>query len=216
MAMPPDDRPVGRRHFFRQGLRELLKPLAEAIEPMEEVLRQITELDSLPDAHRVARQVFLRPPGALPDKQFRDACSRCGDCVKVCPAQCIKIDSTGAKGNGAPYIDVETMPCVVCEGLLCMHACPTGALIPLPLAEIDMGTAVWNRTTCLRTGALAKETGDCTICVDRCPVGSVAIEVQGRDIQVHPQGCIGCGVCEFYCPTRPRSIVIIPKAARER
>jgi NAD-dependent dihydropyrimidine dehydrogenase PreA subunit len=51
--------------------------------------------------------------------------------------------------------------------------------------------------------------------VDRCPVGSVAIELKGNDIDVHPQGCIGCGVCQFYCPTTPKSIVVIPRAARE-
>src|SRR5262249_18382118 len=152
----------------------------------------INELDKLePDVTpaRVPPNIWLRPPGALvPDQKFLDTCSRCGECVKVCPAQCIKIDSTGKSGKGAPYIDADAMACVVCDGLLCMPACPTGALALTPLADIDMGTAVWREATCVRS------TGEnCTICVDRCPLGSVAIELNGNAIEVHPDGCIGCG-----------------------
>ena len=209
------DKPVDRRRFFREGLRELLRPLAEAVEPLEQAIRQITDLDAIPatepPANRAAREAWLRPPGALPGQQFTDVCSRCGDCVRVCPAQCIKIDSTGERGGGAPYIDLDTMPCVVCDGLQCMHVCPTGALTPIPLADIDMGTAVWNPATCVRSHG-----EDCTICVDRCPVGAVAIELNGNAIDVHPHGCIGCGVCQYYCPTTPKSIVVIPAAARQR
>lgn len=204
------DKPVDRRRFFREGLRELLKPLVDVIDPIEQVLNQITELDAVPDANRIARSHWLRPPGALPEQEFRETCSRCGECVKVCPAQCIKIDTTGRNGNGAPYIDASVMPCVVCEGLECMQVCPTGALLPTALVNIDMGTAVWNEMLCVRPRG-----EDCAICVDRCPVGEVAIEVKDRAIQVHPNGCIGCGVCQHYCPTTPKSIVVIPKAARE-
>jgi MauM/NapG family ferredoxin protein len=204
------DKPVDRRRFFRDGLRELLKPLADAIEPIEQVLKQITDLEQVPPTHRAAREAWLRPPGALPEQRFLDTCSRCGECVKVCPAQCIKIDATGYKGGGAPYIDLDEMACVVCDGLKCMHVCPTGALAPTPLPEIDMGTAVWNEMLCVRS-----QGEDCAICVERCPVGSFAIEAKDNVIEVHPQGCIGCGVCQYYCPTTPKSIVVIPRAARE-
>ena len=30
------------------------------------------------------------------------------------------------------------------------------------------------------------------------------------------EGCIGCGVCQFECPTSPKSIVVVPKVARSR
>ena len=211
------DKPVDRRRFFREGLRELLKPLAQAIEPLEEAVRQLGRMDGT-DADATGGRdrglpadVWLRPPGALsPDRRFRDACSRCGECVRVCPAQCIKIDPTGAVAAGAPYIDADVMPCVVCDGLQCMHHCPTGALVPLAIGEIDMGTAVWFSDTCVR-----RRGEDCTICVDRCPIGSVAIELRGDRIHVHPEGCTGCGVCQHDCPTSPKSIVVIPRAARD-
>ena len=41
-----DDRPINRRSFFRQGLSELLRPLAQAAEPLEEVIRQISAMDA--------------------------------------------------------------------------------------------------------------------------------------------------------------------------
>lgn len=151
---------------------------------------------------------WLRPPGALDEAGLAGTCTKSGECVKVCPAECIAIDETGRLGGGLPYINVNAMPCVVCDGLYCMHACPTGALIPTPLADIDMGTAVWNESICQRS----KEQ-DCTICVNDCPIGSVAIELIDGKVWVHETGCIGCGVCQNHCPTTPKSIVVIPRAS---
>lgn len=221
--MLDSDKPVNRRSFFREGLRELLKPLANAIEPLHEAARQLGELEQLAapvgnsSPRRIPLNIALRPPGALEEKSFRDTCSRCGECVRVCPAQCIKIDDAGVLGNGAPYIDADQMPCVVCDGLHCMQVCPTGALVPTILAEIDMGTAVWHSDICIRTRGddpSINPAQDCTICVDKCPIGSFAIELKANQIVVKEAGCIGCGVCQFECPTSPKSIVVVPKSAR--
>jgi ferredoxin-type protein NapG len=220
----PDDQRYNRRRFFREGLRELLKPLSRAVDPMQQALKHFQTLSepqspssSGPASARASGasslpSVWLRPPGALfPDQSFRDACSRCGKCVEVCPARCITIDPTGNRGEGAPYIEPEASPCVVCDGLLCMHVCPTGALTPIPLADIDMGTAVWNEPICLRS-----QGEDCTICIDTCPVGSVAIELCEQKVRVHVDGCVGCGVCQSRCPTEPRSIIVVSREVFER
>jgi len=87
-----------------------------------------------------------------------------------------------------------------------MHHCPSGALLPTPLADIDMGTASFKEVDCLRSASQ-----DCTICVDKCPVGSAALELRYGGIQVN-EGCTGCGVCEHHCPTKPKAIFVIPKA----
>lgn len=202
-----ENKPVNRRRFFREGLRELFKPLAQAVEPFEEAMKQLDKLERL--APPEPARHWLRPPGALNEQAFRDTCSRCNACVNVCPAQCIKIDPTGVKGNGVPYIEPEAMPCVVCDGLVCMRDCPSGALVPTALALIEMGTAVWDPHTCVRSSG-----ENCTICIDRCPIGSVAIELKNDRVHVIEKGCTGCGVCEHDCPTSPKSIVVIPKAAR--
>lgn len=205
------DRPIDRRRFFREGLRELLKPLQKAADPIE---RALSELEAI-NTPRVARgkptrTAWLRPPGALLEQDFLNTCSRCGTCATVCPAHAIKIDTSGVKANGAPYIDASEMACVVCDGLHCMQNCPSGALKFTPVAEIDMGTAVWHEHRCVRT------TGgqECRICIDQCPLGSAAIVLEANRVKVIEEGCIGCGVCEQQCPTEPKSITITPRAAR--
>ena len=196
----------------------MLKPLSRAVEPMQRAIEQfetIATTDSSAKRQAVSDTslpaVWIRPPGAIhPDKSFRDTCSRCRKCIEVCPADCIQIDLTGRRGNGAPFIQPEEMPCVLCDGLQCMHNCPTGALSPIPIGDIDMGTAVVNETLCLRTQ------GDpCQRCIETCPIGSVAIELRDNAIHVIPKGCVGCGVCQHQCPTEPKSIIVLSREVWE-
>lgn len=197
----PDDTPINRRKFFRMGLGELLRPLATAAAPLEKMAHHFAKLEQ-----SARPNVWLRPPGALAEKLFRQTCQHSGECIKACPAQCIKLGTTG---HGAPYIDANTAACVVCDGLYCMAACPSGAIEPTSITDIDMGTAVWKENTCLRTNGES-----CTICVDHCPLGSAAIEIKNGQVAVNPLGCIGCGVCQRDCPTEPKSILVIPIAAK--
>jgi ferredoxin-type protein NapG len=217
--MSDEQKPIDRRRFFRQGLRELLKPLAQAAEPLNEVVRQLNQLDQFgsaaadpyhsPAAPIPTQEHWHRPPGALPEKQFMETCSRCGQCERVCPAQCIRIDHSGRRGNGVPFIDVDAMPCVLCDGLACMQTCPSGALRKTPVEEIDMGTAVWNEHLCVRSRGV-----ECTICIDNCPIGADALSLQDNRVHVNEDHCTGCGVCQNKCPTNPKSIVVMVKSAR--
>jgi ferredoxin-type protein NapG len=185
------------------GLSELLRPLASAAKPLERMANELGKLDQV----GVRPQVSLRPPGALPEAQFLQTCQRSGECVTACPAQAIRLEP--GKAGGAPYIDADFAACVVCTGLKCMSVCPSGALRPTSINDIDMGTAVWHSSRCLRSH------GDqCTICIDKCPLGSAAIELTAGQVAVNPLGCIGCGVCQQECPTSPKSIVVIPIAAK--
>lgn len=72
----------------------------------------------------------LRPPGALPEKDFLAACIKCGQCVQVCPVEAIKLADMGdGAGVGTPWIDPRKQACdFSCDGLQCVLACPTGAL----------------------------------------------------------------------------------------
>jgi ferredoxin-type protein NapG len=198
------EKPVDRRRFFRIGLSEILRPIASAAKPLERMARELGKLDQ-PTPPRP--QVWLRPPGSLPETKFLQTCKACGDCVAVCPAHAIKLDPS--KAGGKAFIEADYAACVVCSGLKCMSVCPTGSIVPTSINDIDMGTAVWHTSSCLRT------TGDsCQICVDKCPLGSAAIELKDGDVAVNPRGCIGCGVCQHECPTSPKSIRVIPIAAK--
>ncbi|MGC4032478.1 MAG: 4Fe-4S binding protein [Tepidisphaeraceae bacterium] len=100
-----DDPQLGRRQFFRRGLSELLKPLAKALEPVERTLDEFDKLSKpkptptrTPLDQQGRNELCLRPPGALPEKQFLDTCSRCGECVKVCPAEAIRLEEKSGGG----------------------------------------------------------------------------------------------------------------------
>ena len=172
------------------------------MEPLAEYLADRLDVE-LP-----VERTVLRPPGALPEKEFLDRCYRCGNCVDVCPAHAIKSTATDeVETSGTPYIDPDLAACVVCDELACVRACPSGALesIVSP-AEIDMGLARVQPDLCLR-----EQGEDCTSCVDKCPLGSDAIAVgDGGLIEASPDGCVGCGVCQFFCPTTPKAITIEP------
>jgi MauM/NapG family ferredoxin protein len=213
-----DDPPINRRRFFREGLRGLFDNIGRAAGPLQRMLHELegvkAELGSLAAKESATPQEarsekpnrlrILRPPGAKHEEEFLRTCSTCGNCVSACPVNAIHIEP--GKAGGAPFIIAEDQPCTLCDGLNCMYSCPSGAILPVPIGLIDMGTAQWKPDRCLRTQGT-----ECTMCVDRCPIGPKAIELRDGNVAVHPDGCTGCGVCEHECPTSPRAIVVIPR-----
>lgn len=190
--------PHGRRDFFRSGLSRILRPLADLVEsklPMALPLAPSTPVV----------QEYLRPPGALPEDEFLDTCLRCGRCADVCPANAIAlVREHKPRMFGTPYIEPDKQACVICDELACMKVCPSGALKLVERTAIRIGLADVDHDICVRSHG-----ENCTICIDRCPIGSAALHLddQGRVEVIDPRvtglGCTGCGVCEQQCPTRP-------------
>ncbi len=192
---------TGRRGFFKEALNQLIQPVAEFLD------------DTVGDhllAEDAEQRVIFRPPGALPEAEFLETCHRCGNCVKNCPANAIQpLQSSDASIANTPYIDPDEQPCVICDSLACMYVCPSGALQPVYAEDIRIGLAVFTVETCLRTKDV-----ECTYCVDTCPIGEEAIRLTSDGVvEVLGSGCTGCGVCQYACPTAPKSIVIKPLAA---
>lgn len=182
-----------RRDFFRQTASRLVRPLASYLE------RHTT---------RDEPTSYLRPPGALSETHFADTCQRCGACVEACPAHAIfSLGEAYARSAGTPAVDPDRAACVVCDGLVCTTVCPSGALLPVTdAAKIRMGVAEVYDPLCVRTSGES-----CSICVDRCPIGDQAIRFIGSGPpKVSSPGCVGCGVCQLYCPTEPKAIVVHP------
>lgn len=188
-----DEQEQQRREFFRDGLARLMGPASDYLDRKFGLSEKRT---------------LLRPPGALKESEFLETCHRCGSCVEACPAKAIFAWSSGdSKTEGTPVIDADAAACVVCEGLDCMGVCPSGALLQVESRElIDMGLAEVSAEQCVRSQGEV-----CTICLERCPLGDTALVMAGDGPpRVLEAGCVGCGVCQLYCPTRPRAIVVIP------
>ena len=156
----------------------------------------------------IGSRTLLRPPGALIEDEFLTRCTSCGKCAEVCPVRAIQLlPSSEPRLHRKPVIEAHRQACVICNDLSCMKACPTGALQLVTASAIRMGLAVVDPAICVRSKG-----EDCQICVDKCPIGTTAIEIPfpGAPVSVK-DACTGCGVCEMYCPTDPRAIVIEPR-----
>ncbi len=97
---------MNRKEFFSRLLFELLdNPISSALEELAETKE--------------------RPPGALPEIQFKKNCTGCDRCMIACPVNVIMIEDQETR---LPVIYPEKDPCIYCEDTPCIAACPTGAL----------------------------------------------------------------------------------------
>ena len=162
----------------------------------------------------------LRPPGALSEGNFLAACVRCGQCVRDCPYDTLKLAKfSDSIALGTPHFTAREVPCEMCEDIPCVKACPTGALDP-DLTDIDdsrMGVAVLvDSETCLNMQGLR-----CDVCYRICPLIDKAINlVMHRnertsvhaifEPRVNTDLCTGCGKCERACVLEVSAIKVLP------
>jgi ferredoxin-type protein NapG len=176
-----------RRTFFQDTLGRLLREVAERTE------------------QRVAPRRWFRPPGAAPEVAFVAACTRCGDCIDVCPVHAIiKAPAGAGLAAGTPHIDPVMQACVACPDMPCAAACETGALVVPPdgWASVHMGVLALDPGRCITFQGSA-----CGVCARACPVGerALAMDDHGHPV-LKPEGCVGCGVCVTACVTTPSSL----------
>ncbi len=137
-----------------------------------------------------------RPPWALAEDLFINACSRCGDCVAPCPTRIIVIV------RGFPEVDFKRGECTFCGA--CAEACKDGALLN---DESQMWP--WAIRAKIADGCLALRGVECRICGDHCTPGAIRfIPLLGGPpvAQVDESACTGCGACVAPCPASAISI----------
>jgi MauM/NapG family ferredoxin protein len=169
----------------------------------------------------------IRPPGALPEKEFLSACIRCGRCGDACPNQCIQpfTEETSAihamkPGWGqrnTPVIFPRQQACMLCgavdsDYLLCTDACPTGALQKTKKEsaaiqdQVKMGLATVDKQLCYSYNGAS-----CGICVRACPFEGKALSAgMWEKPIIDPEYCVGCGLCERACVRYPQAIHVFP------
>jgi ferredoxin-type protein NapG len=102
-----------------------------------------------------ASEIFLRPPGAIKEKDFMATCIKCGQCIQVCPYHTLSfLDIDKGHLVGTPFVSAKDRGCYLCDLLPCVLACPSGALDHHASAakDVKMGVAFLKRPdTCLAT-----------------------------------------------------------------
>ncbi|MBN1321242.1 MAG: 4Fe-4S binding protein [Thermoleophilia bacterium] len=169
---------------------------------------------------RIQRDAFLiRPPGARAELDFMAICARCGACMKVCPTNVIQpaVFEAGLEGLFTPRMDYRRAYCDW-SCVECGKVCPTQAIRELSLEEKRLkiiGRAYIDHNTCIPW----VEGRDCLVCQELCPVPEKAIVfTPGQDSGVKlpivvPERCIGCGVCQYYCPVSNEAAIRVRATA---
>ena len=159
------------------------------------------------------RQTPLTPPGSLSFDHFAKHCTGCQLCVSECPNQVLR-PSSDLMHLMLPTMSYEKGYCRP-ECTRCSDVCPAGAIKPLDDIEkssIQIGHAVWIKKNCV---VLTDEV-ECGNCARHCPSGAIEmVQLDENDEEspmvpaINETACIGCGACEYVCPSRPFSAIYV-------
>ena len=170
-------------------------------------------LAELEDKVMPERQTPLTPPGSLSFQNLATRCTGCQLCVSECPNNVLR-PSSDLMHLMLPTMSYERGYCRP-ECTRCSDVCPAEAIKPLDDIEkssIQIGHAVWIKKNCV---VLTDEV-ECGNCARHCPSGAIEMVPLNADDEESPMipaineaACIGCGACEYVCPSRPFSAIYV-------
>jgi len=181
-----------RRGLIKQGVHFFAKPAVETVQNKIEKINETVDKFT-------KRVPLLRPPGAVTERQFLQDCTRCDKCIHACPKDAIvkAPKKFGFLVMGTPYIDPIKNPCVMCDDLPCISACPDNALLPVSSPdEVNMGYAILDKKKCQAYGDTF-----CQQCIIDCPIPGAITQNKDQQPEFHKKICTGCGVCVRSCST---------------
>lgn len=172
---------------------------------------------------------LIRPPGALPERDFLRRCVKCGECMKVCLTGGLQpaLLEGGFEGVWTPILVPRIGYCEY-RCTLCGQVCPTGAIARLGLdekAEVKIGLAMIDPGRCLPYAHGIP----CLVCEEVCPTPKKAIRLEETEARtgdgktaslkrphVDLDRCIGCGICEAKCPVLGRPAITVTSLGETR
>jgi ferredoxin len=155
----------------------------------------------------------VSPPGSISLENFTSRCTACHLCVTACPTRVLQpaFFAYGLSGTLQPRMDFKTGFCNY-DCTVCSSVCPTGAIVPRNLEEkkaIQPGIARFIQENCV---VYIRKT-DCGACAEHCPTAAVRMipdpRIQKRAPKIDERICVGCGACEFACPTKPYKAIYV-------
>ena len=151
------------------------------------------------------------PFGAVSLRHFHQHCTRCQLCVSQCPNDVLR-PSTSLDRLMLPEMSYENGWCRP-ECTKCSEVCPAGAILEITPEEktaIHVGTTSVDLDLCV----VNRDNVNCGNCARHCPAGAIKMVRKNPDDEnslliptVLEDRCIGCGACEFLCPSRPYSAI---------
>ncbi|HEY5802713.1 MAG TPA: ferredoxin-type protein NapF [Lysobacter sp.] len=131
----------------------------------------------------------LRPPWALTESDFVEACTGCGACIERCPERVLV---RGAAGYAV--FDPRLGECTFCGD--CADACAPRALDP---AAVE---APWHTLAVAGDSCLTRHGVVCSSCRDACPERAIAFPLSTSVPMplIDAARCNGCGACVSVCP----------------
>lgn len=142
-----------------------------------------------------ATSVVLRPPWALREDAFVEHCTRCGDCMRLCPQNILQPDAAGF-----PSVDFARGSCTFCAA--CLGACTSAALTHAS-RQSRVLFPPWQAKAALDDRCLTRSGVYCEICRDRCTPRAIQFRPAiGRapGPRIDASACNGCGACVSTCP----------------
>ncbi len=156
---------------------------------------------------------LLRPPSALPEKEFLAQCVRCGECMAACPTNTLQPIGLRA-GWMALFSPALTPRRGYCDPRChrCADGCPTGAIRPVSDNEriwAKTGTAIILRQKCLAW----EHKKSCMVCDEVCPYDAIDFRREPGNPYAVPHvredRCAGCGYCEHFCPVYHEAAIVV-------
>ncbi|WP_019616679.1 ferredoxin-type protein NapF [Psychromonas ossibalaenae] len=129
------------------------------------------------------------PPWIEDAQGFINNCSKCADCISVCPEKILK------KGDGGyPQIDFNLGECSFCGK--CADSCNEQIFT-------DTAQTPWNKKAQISTQCLAAENIYCRSCGESCESLALTFKIGINAVpQINTELCTGCGACVSPCPTQ--------------